>query len=892
MATLGWNEIKTRAIKFVNEWQNDKNENAEAKSFLDEFFHVFGISRRRVGTFETKVKKIDGNNGYIDMLWKGKILIEMKSRGKSLDKAYKQAKDYFDGLKEHELPGYILVCDFEKFKLYDLENNRQWEFSINEFPDKVRIFGFMIGSYEIEYKEQDPVNIKAAEKMGLLHDKLKEIGYKGHQLEVYLVRLLFCLFADDTRLFEPNQFYEYINESNEDGSDLAMKIARLFQILNTPDEKRLRSLNEELLEFPYVNGGLFEEQLEIADFTSEMREILLNCAKLDWSQISPAIFGSMFQSIMNEEERRNLGAHYTSEKNIMKVIKPLFLDELHEEFEKAKNNKKKLEELHNKISELTFLDPACGCGNFLIITYRELRELELKILKKLHGNRFVTIDLFCKVNVNQFFGIEYEEFASQIAIVAMWLIDHQMNMKISNEFGKYFSRIPLKKHANIINTNALRYNWDDLINPRDLNYILGNPPFVGTVYMNDEQRTDMDIVFKDFKKRGQLDYVCAWYKKSAEYVRNYNIKIAFVSTNSITQGEQVSTLWRDLFKIDFKIDFAYRAFIWSNEAKGKASVFCVIIGFSKGTSLKDKVIYDNDEKYIVKNISPYLVEADNIIIESRKKPICKVNEMKKGNQPTDGGNLIIEDAELDEFLEKEPNAKKYIKQFMGSKEYINQQKRWCLWLVNCPPNELRKMPLVMERVAAVKKMRENSKDAGTRRLALTPTIFRESNNPDTFIVIPSSSTQRRKYIPIGFLTGDVIASNAVHIIPNASLYHFGILISEMHMVWMRTVCGRLKDDYRYSKDIVYNNFIWPNIDDKLKDKISKLAKDILDIRESYVGCSLADLYDPEAMPPLLLKAHQKLNRAVDKAYSLKAFKNDGERINLLFKMYENLTTKI
>lgn len=889
MAALGWNEIQKKAIKFVHEWYGVTNERAEAQSFLNEFLNVFGVSRKKVAFFENPIEKTNGHKGFIDMLWKGKILVEMKSKGKNLENAYNQAFDYVIKLKDYEIPEYIMICDFENIHLYNLDTKKIWKFKLKELPKKIRLFGFLAGYNETNYTELLPLNQKAAEQMALLHDELKSIGYEGHNLEVYLVRLLFCLFAENTALFKPRQFYEYIIESREDGKDLAQRLAELFEVLNTPVEKRLKTLDEDLLEFPYVNGKLFEEVLPIAGFNSQMRERLINSCLKDWSAISPAIFGSMFQSIMNPEERRNLGAHYTSEENIMKVIKPLFLDDLWSRFEKIKHNKKQLELFHEELAQLTFLDPACGCGNFLIIIYRELRRIELKILQLLYNpNEKVIVNFIRKINVSQFSGIEYKEFPSQIAKVAMWLIDHQMNMELSNVFGEYVDDLPLTKYANIVCENALRHDWESLIEASKLSYIVGNPPFVGTVFLTDEQRKDMDIVFKDIKKRGQLDYVGAWYKKACEYIKDYDIRVAFVSTNSITQGEQVSTLWGDLFKQGIHIDFAYRTFVWNNEAKGKASVFCVIIGFSKNMSSKNRIIYDNDEKYIVKNISPYLVDASDVIVESRRKAICNVPSMRAGNQPTDGGNLIIENKDLEDFIKNEPNAKRYIKQFMGSKEYINNQKRWCLWLVDCPPSELRKMPKVMERVAGVKKMRENSKDASTRKMASTPTTFRETNNPDKFIIIPKISSQRREYVPIGFLGNDIIASNTVHTIPNADIYHFGILTSKMHMVWMRTVCGRFKGDYIYSKDIVYNNFPWCDIEKEEKIEIEKYAKEILDIRALYNDNSLADLYDPLAMPPKLLKAHQKLDKAVDKAYSVAKLKTDSDRMKLLFEMYEEI----
>jgi hypothetical protein len=573
---LSWNEIKSRAIAFSQEWENETSEDAEAKSFWDGFFNVFGISRRRVATFEQSVKKADNKQGFIDLLWKGVILVEHKSRGKSLDKAMQQAKDYFPGLKEHELPKYILVSDFQRFRLYDLDNDITSEFELKDFFNQVHLFGFIAGYEKRTYKDEDPVNIEAAELMGKLHDLLEGVGYTGHDLEVYLVRLLFCLFADDTGIFDKGIFWEYIDlHTKSDGSDLAMHIASIFYILNTPPEKRLKNLDSNLAQFPYVNGKLFEEVLQPAAFDSQMREMLLKACALDWGKISPAIFGSMFQAVMNPKERRNLGAHYTSEKNIQKLIKPLFLDDLYTEFEKVKGSRGKLKEFHQKIASLHFFDPACGCGNFLIITYRELRDLEIKILQELNksGQQFIDVKDIIQVDVDQFAGIEYDEFAVRVAEVAMWLIDHQMNIKVSHEFGQYFVRLPLSKAAKIVHGNSLQIDWETVVAKEKLNFILGNPPFVGKTYQDAQQKADMQSVFGGMKNVGLLDYVTTWYIKAAQLIQNTNIRCAFVSTNSISQGEQVGIIWQELYNnYKIKIHFAHRTFSWSNEAKGNAAV--------------------------------------------------------------------------------------------------------------------------------------------------------------------------------------------------------------------------------------------------------------------------------------------------------------------------------
>jgi hypothetical protein len=661
---LSWNEIKDRALNFSKEWADTSNEEADAKPFLVEFFNVFGISSKRVSTFEHRVKKLDDKDGYIDLLWKGTILIEMKSLGKNLDKAYQQAIDYTHGLKQHELPKYILVSDFENFRLYDLEEDKHIEFKLNDLVNNVQHFGYILGYQKKVYKEQDPANIKAAELMGKLHDRLEEIGYTGHPLEVYLVRILFLLFAEDTTIFNKQQFQEYLEQRTaEDGSDLASKLQELFQVLNTPKENRFKNLDEQLADFPYVNGKLFEENLPTASFDTKMRQALLDCCYIDWSKISPAIFGSMFQSVMNPKERRNLGAHYTSETNILKLIKPLFLDDLWKEFESIKDNKNKLPEFHKKLSTLKFLDPACGCGNFLVITYRELRLLELEILRASNktGQRVFDVREIIWLDVDMMCGIEYEEFPARIAEVAMWLIDHQMNMQISNEFGQYFVRLPLKKSAKIVHGNALQTDWENVVSKNDLSFILGNPPFIGKKEQKPEQKADMEKVFVNIKGTGVLDYVTAWYLKAAQYIQNTNIKVAFVSTNSIAQGEQVGILWTILFNhYKIKIHFAHQTFSWSNEAKGKAAVHCVIVGFANYDT-NNKSIFEYEDikgephEIKAKNINPYLVEGKDITVENRKSPISNVPEIIYGSFALDDGNYTLSEEERNQIISENSN---------------------------------------------------------------------------------------------------------------------------------------------------------------------------------------------------------------------------------------------
>lgn len=900
---LSWNEIKDRALKFSKEWADTYNEEADAKPFLVEFFNVFGITSKRVSTFEHKVKKLDNKDGYIDLLWKGMILIEMKSRGKNLDKAYGQAIEYTHGLKEHELPKYILISDFENFRLYDLEENKTVEFKLNDLVNHVQHFGYLLGYQKKVYKEQDPANIKAAELMGKLHDRLEEIGYTGHPLEVYLVRILFCLFAEDTTIFNKQQFQEYLEQRTaEDGSDLAAKLQELFQVLNTAKENRFKNLDEQLADFPYVNGKLFEEILPTASFDTKMRQALLNCCYIDWSKISPAIFGSMFQSVMNPKERRNLGAHYTSETNILKLIKPLFLDDLWKEFDASRASAPKLKEFHKKLSTLKFLDPACGCGNFLVITYRELRLLELEVMRALNkaGQRFLDVSQVLWIDVDQFNGIEYEEFPARIAEVAMWLIDHQMNMQVSNEFGQYFVRLPLKKSAKIVHGNALRTDWESLVSKNELSYIIGNPPFLGKKEQNANQKSDMEFVFSGIKGSGVLDYVTAWYLKAAQLIQNTKIKVGFVSTNSISQGEQVGILWQILFnQYQIKIHFAHQTFSWSNEAKGNAGVHVVIVGFANfDTNEKQIFEYENIKgeahEIKAKNINPFLVEGKDITVENRKSPICKVPEMNYGSMPIDEGNLILTDEEKEEAVKNEPQIINAIKKYTGGDEFINNKKRWCLWLQNIEPSVLKNSKFILDRIEKTKKFRLSSNRAATNKLAEKAMLFGEIRQPKSkYIIIPKVSSENRKYIPIGILEPTTITSGSALIIPNANLFMFGIMTSAMHMAWMKATCGRMKSDFQYSASIVYNNFPFPdNPNDKQVKAIETAAQNVLDTRLQFPNSSLADLYDPLTMPPVLIKAHNELDKAVDLAYRPQAFTSEANRMVFLFELYEKYTADL
>ncbi|MBI1328203.1 MAG: class I SAM-dependent DNA methyltransferase [Alphaproteobacteria bacterium] len=917
---LSWNQIRANAARFSEEWKDAHYEKGESQTFYNEFFEMFGHRRRSVAVYEHKVKllkehsnkQIRDKAGYIDLFWPNTLIIEQKSAGRNLAAAKEQAMDYIQGLKEPERPRFLLLSDFQNFELHDFEENDEWTFRLSDLKDNVRLFGFIAGYQQQKYRDQDPVNIQAANLMGNLHGLLAGNGYEGHDLQLLLVRIMFCLFADDTGIFNPDSFLRFIEDrTKEDGSDLGAKLIELFQVLDTASSQRQRNLDESLAEFPYVNGQLFRETVRIPAFTQPMRQALLQCCNFHWAKVSPALFGSLFQTVMLPAAQRAQGAHYTSEKNILKTIRPLFLDDLHTEFENIKNDRgtqrqSKLKKFHDKIASLTFFDPACGCGNFLILAYRELRELELKLLEEAHprnheGIRQTSLDvaLISRIRIENFFGIEIEEFPVRVAETTMWIVEHQLNQELGELFGIPFVDLPLKKKANIHYNNALRIDWREVLVPDKCSYILGNPPFIGSKFMSEQQREEIVTLFPN-AGGGILDYVSGWYFKAADYIKNTTIKVAFVSTNSITQGEQVGVLWDYLCnQKNVHIHFAHKTFKWTIDAQRAegmdiAAVYVVIIGFAV-FDIPKKCIYDYERvnaephRIEVSRINGYLVDAANIFIKSRGVPICDVPEMGIGNKPIDDGNYLFTTQERDTFLLREPAAGKYFRKWIGSDEFINGYERWCLYLADCPPDELRQMPLVMERVENVRQFRLRSKSQPTRKIAAVPTKFHVTNIPTTnYLVVPEVSSENRQYIPIGFMLPNVLASNLVKVVPNATFYHFGILTSAMHMAWVSATCGRLEGRYRYSKDIVYNNFPWPIANEKQRTDIMEKAQIILDTRSHFSQSSLADLYNPTSMPPDLHKAHEVLNKAVDKAYRAAVFNNDRERVEFLLNRYLEL----
>ena len=903
--TQSWNVIRARAAKFAEDWKDAAYEKGETQSFYNDFFEVFGVQRKSVGQYERLVERLDNSRGYIDLFWPGVLLVEQKSAGRDLAKAHRQADDYFIALPENERPQYILVSDFQTFELRDLDQDAEYSFSLAKMPDHVEKFGFILGVQKRTFRDQDPVNIKASEALGKLHDAIAATGYVGHDLERLLVRLVFCLFSDDTGIFEPRDlFLDFLEtRTNEDGSDLGAKLTELFQVLNTPETDRLKGRDENLAHFPYVNGQLFSEQLRIPAFESRMRSQLIEICKFDWSRISPAIFGSLFQSVMDPEKRREESTHYTTEKNILRVIEPLFLDDLRTELERLKvqrggGRKRALQRFQQKLANFKFFDPACGCGNFLVITYREIRELELDVIRELMREGELG---FSQINVDQFYGIEIKEFPALIAETALWIMDHIMNNRLTLEAGDNRARIPITTSPHIVHGDALETDWGDLIPSQDCSYVLGNPPFGGAKYQKPEQREQVRRIAALPGEGGTLDYVAAWFIKAGEYIRGSRARIGFVATNSITQGEQVGQLWPTLLdKCNLEISFAHRTFAWGSDARGKAHVHVVIIGLVRREDApKERRLFSypdingQPEESQHASISPYLLDASrltnpHLMVRKTRATMHRTGKLISGTQPIDNGHYIFNAAERDEFLKAEPEASPFLRPYVGSQEFIQGGERWILALQEASPSVLRNLPRVRERVALVRDFRTKSKRKGTLAIADYPTRFNVEVLPEiSFLVVPKVSSERREYVPIGWLEPPTIPSDLIFVLQNAPLSHFGLLTSAMHMAWLRHVGGRLESRYRYSIGLVYNTFPTPPPDADLS-RLEPLAQAVLDARKEHPTATLADLYDPDLMPPNLRKAHQTLDRAVDRLYRKGGFKSERERIEHLFGRYEKL----
>ncbi len=918
-------EKRTAAARFAADWNGRGDEKQETQRFWIELLtKVFGVDGSTAISFEVPVK-LDHTSfidGYIEST---RVLIEQKGRDIDLSRGYKQsdgamltpfqqARRYAGYLPYNQVPRWIVVCNFQEFRIHDMNrpNDEPEVLKLADLEKEFHRLQFLIDTGSEHIKKEMEISLQAGELVGVLYDALLK-QYKDpsdpetlKSLNKLCVRLVFCLYAEDAGIFgNRSMFHDYLQGHERDAR---RAIIDLFKVLDTKPEDRDPYMDEDLAAFPYVNGGLFaDENIVIPRLDETIIDLILRKASedFDWSAISPTIFGAVFESTLNPETRRSGGMHYTSIENIHKLIDPLFLDGLKAEFAEIatvtveRTRKAKLEAFQRKLAGLKFLDPACGSGNFLTETYISLRRLENETISLLHkGQIMLDMGNPIQVSIGQFYGIEINDFAVTVAKTALWIAESQMMKETEDVVHMTLDFLPLKSYANITEANALRVDWGSVIPKYELNYIMGNPPFVGYSFQSKEQKEDILSIYidekgKPYKATGKIDYVSGWYFKAAEFMQGANSRTAFVSTNSITQGEQVVGVWKPLYdRFEIHIDFAHRTFRWDSEASLKAHVHCVIVGFSIASNSQERRLFTSERVQVVENINAYLIDAPIVFIENRNKPLCDVPLMTTGNRPADGGHLIIEADDYDEFIAKEPMALPYIKKLVGSAEFINNKKRWCLWLVGISPAELRKMPLVLQRVEACKADRENAPDAGRRKLAERPTQFREINNPDTFIVVPAVSSERRRYVPIGFLNKDTIATNLVITIPNASLYHFGVLTSNVHMAWMRAVCGRLKSDYRYSKDVVYNNFPWPTLTDQQKAKIEQTAQAILDARALYPDSSLADLYDETTMPPELRKAHQQNDKAVMQAYGFWGKLNSEPAcVAELMRMYQMLTER-
>ena len=920
---LSWNEVRSRAAAFAREWADAGYEKGETHSFYNEFFDIFGVRRRTVARYEEHVRRLDDSNGFIDLFWPGVLLVEQKSAGRDLAAAREQAGAYFDALPERDRPRYQLLCDFRTFELLDRDEGEQSRFALADLPAHVERFGFILGVQRRAFRDQDPVNVEASELVARLHDALKASGYGGRDLELLLVRTVFCLFADDTGIFEPRDiFLDFIEERTAaDGADLGPWLARVFQVLDTPEDRRQAKLDEDLARFPHVNGDLFAGPLRIPDFDAAMRRALLDAGRFDWTAISPAIFGALFQSVMEPAERRAAGAHYTTEKNILKVIEPLFLDGLRAEFErlKARRDSRAVPALYRfqqRLGALRLFDPACGCGNFLIIAYRELRALEIEVLRELrpHGQFDLLADALSVVHVDQFHGIEVGEFAARIASTALWMMDHIMNNRLSLEFGLTYARIPIERSPNVRCADALEIDWADVLPPEECDYVFGNPPFGGAKFQSPAQRAQVRREAALGGTGGTLDYVAAWFIRAAGYVRRAapagrdsgrpGPRIGFVATNSITQGEQAAQLWPLLFGRGLEIAFAHRTFAWGSDARGMAHVHVVIVGLDLAAQVPaDRRLFSYEDvkgealesRHAV--LTPYLFDggglADpHLVVREEGRPINGLPRLVVGSKPIDGGHYIFDAEQRAAFLEAEPDAAPLLRPYVGAREYLQGGDRWILAMHDASPGALARLPRVRERIAAVRAYRESSKSKPTVKLAETPTLYHVNVVPDApFLIVPRVSSERREYAPTGWLEPPTVPSDAALVLLGATKPIFALLTSAMHMAWLRHVGGRLESRYRYSAGLVYNTFPTPpgwTEENPAGAVLEPLAQAVLDARAAHPDSTLAELYDPDLTPPNLRRAHHRLDRAVDRLYRRTRFANERERVEHLFALYERL----
>lgn len=919
-------EHRLAAKQFAADWQDRGDEKQETQTFwLALLQKVYGVTEPdKFISFEKtvnvdNVKTGKSNTKFIDgYIGATRVLIEQKGAKIDLNKGelqsdgsllspYQQARRYGGYLPVNQQPRWIVVCNFKEFRIHDMNhpNDTPEILLLSDLEKEYARLNFLVNTGDENIRKEMEISLQAGELVGVLYDALlkqyaePESEQTLKSLNALCVRLVFCLYAEDSGIFgKRNMFHDYLQAHRAEDR---RALINLFRVLDQKEDERDRYLDDDLAAFPYVNGGLFaNEDIEIPRLGDEIIDLLLSRASedFDWSAISPTIFGAVFESTLNPQTRRSGGMHYTSIENIHKVIDPLFLDALKTELNDIKsisvkrNRDAKLRSFQARLASLTFLDPACGSGNFLTETYLSLRRLENEVLSLLYEGQIV-MDMNdpIQVSISQFYGIEINDFAVTVAKTALWIAESQMMKETEDVVRMSLDFLPLKTNAHIVEGNALQMDWEDVVSKMQLNYIMGNPPFIGYTYQSTEQKADLQNTMAGIGKN--IDYVSGWYFKAAQLMQSTAIRTAFVSTNSITQGEQVAGVWKPMFeRLGIHIDFAHRTFRWDSEANLKAHVHCVIVGFSVQMNPAEKLLFTSKQVQHVQNISPYLIDAPTLFIESRNKPLCNVPEICKGSQPTDGGNLIVTEEDYNGFMKQAPASAKYIRRFLGADEFLNGKNRYCLWLDGISPKELQGMPLVLERVQLVRDFRLSSKKAATRKQADTPTLFTENRQPsEDFIAIPEVSSGTRRYIPMGFLHPDTICSNKLQILPGASIYHFGVLMSNVHMAWMRTVCGRLKSDYDYSAKIVYNNFPWPVPTEKQKAKIEQTAQAILDARALYPDCSLAVLYNEVTMPPELRKAHQVNDRAVMEAYGFWGkFNSESACVAELMKMYQQLAS--
>ena len=908
------NELRVRARRFSRDWKDAVYEKGDTQAFYEAFFRIFDVERRAVARYEERVTLLDNSRGYIDLHWPGVLLVEQKSAGRSLVAAREQALRYFDALENVARPRYLLLCNFQEFELEDLDEREIVRFRLADLPKYIHKFSFIMGVRQRRFKDQDPVNVRASELVGAIHDGLLSSGYGGEPLQRLMVRLVFCFFAEDTGIFPQDAFLNLIERRTApDGSTLGQWLTNLFEVLDAPEDARQAHLDEELNAFPYVNDDLFEGALPMPSFTAELRESVLDAAWFNWDGISPAIFGSLFQSIMDPGERRASGAHYTSEQAILKVIEPLFLDELRAEFDRSRRRRSPavretaLRDLQKKLGSLKLLDPACGCGNFLIVAYRELRELEIAILKRLHPTGASTgaldVSQLSVIDVDQFYGIELNDFACRIAEAALWMMDHIMNQRMSEELGRTFARIPLSAAPHIHREDALEIDWAEVLPASECSYVFGNPPFVGSQLRSAAQGRQLQRVAGLNGGTGHLDYVTAWFFQAGKYVQSADAKIAFVATNSITQGEQVATLWPVLLdRYGLEIAFAHRTFEWSSEARGKAHVHVVVIGLaSRAAAPARRALYSygdlrgQPQRTEHRVLAPYLVDGEsladpNLAVRGSRAPLNGLPPLTYGTQPIDGGNFILDREARGELLAACPSAASLVRPYVGAREFINRDERWILHLRNADPSLLADCEQLRGIIQAVRAFRRRSRSPEARELSQRPNEFAQTCVPEEpFLVIPETSSSRREYVPIGWLEPPSVPSNALRVIEGAAKPVFALLCSAMHNAWLAQIGGRLKSDYRFSTSLVYNTFPVPALDD---ESLSAAADGILAARARFPDESLANLYDPDLMPADLRDAHRDLDRVVDRRYRRKRFSSQRERVEHLLGMYEQMVAPL